>query len=282
MTKRFEAYLSGILDTFDSIDLIDDYKRRISAKALYDYFQTFILEVAVHFCRLDRNSLKHYHLKARWDITKSCLGLIEDPTRWDELVYELQNIRSRVEHKDYEFPKKTALLRIRQRGPEFKDWILRVAKQYNKESKGFSLVQKYSLISKWYIGRADWALHLYGDSTPYSVERDYVPSGEEHPYKRLKPLRDNLEARIREIDSTDDLKQDDLDNLIELVRETERLDAKEDVLLQYSICPKCGGKIVDTEREVGGSFDDPMPSAIVYRVGCASCDYEVHSETIEL
>jgi len=282
MTNRFEERLTGILHTFDSFDLDKEYQRRTSVKSIYDYFQILILEVGVHLCGLNRNSLKHCHLKTRWDMVKSCLELIEDLKRWDDLVHALHKIRSSTEHTDYEVPSKTALLQIRQRTPEFMDWILRVGKQYYGESEGFTFIQKYSLLSRWYIGQADWMIHLFGDETPYCVEREIVLPGEEHPYKRLKPLRDALESRNREIGGVDDLTQDDLSNLVELVKVIERLDARESVLLQKNVCPKCGGKIVSTQREVGGSPDDPQPYAVICRIGCENCDYVVDSETIDV
>jgi len=277
-----EEHLNDILGTFDSIDLDNEYHRRTAVKPLYDYFQILILEVAVRFCGQNRNSLKNCHLKARWNMTKSCLGLMEDPTRWDELIYPLHNIRSSTEHTDYKVPSKTALSQIRQRAPEFKTWILQVGKRYYEESEGFSFIQKYSVLSRWYIGQADWMIYLFGDKTPYCVEREIVLPREEHPYQRLKSLRDTLESRNREIDSIDDLNQDDLDNLVELVKVIERLDARESVLLQQNVCPKCGSNIVTSQRQVGGSPDDPTPYAVIYRIGCENCDYEVDSETIDV
>jgi len=282
MTKTFEKYLSDILDTFDSIDLDSEYKKRVAVKPLYDYFQILILEVAVHLCGLNRNSMRNYHLKTRWDMIKSCLRLIEDPKSWDALIYGLQKMRSSIEHNDYKLPSKVALLQTRKRAQQFKEWLLKVGKQYHKESKGFSFIQKFSVVSDWYIRQADWFLHKYGKEPPYSVKTDILLPEEEDPYKRLEPLKNSIESRTREIDDIKDLKKEDLDNLVELVKEIERLDARENVFLQFNTCPKCGGKIVETETEVGGSPDDPMPSAIIYRIGCENCDYEVHSETIEI
>lgn len=277
-----EVHLRAILDTFDSFDLGNEYQRRTAVKPLHDYFQILIIEVAVHLCGQSRNSLKNCHLKARWNMTKSCLGQVENPTRWDELIYALHNIRSSTEHTDYKVPSKTALQHIREQVPEFKDWILRIGKLYYKRSKGFSFIQKFSILAEWYIRQADWMIHLFGDKTPYCLEREIVLPGEEHPYKRVRSLRDALESRNREIDSIDDLKQDDLDKLVELVKIIERLDARESVLLQQNVCPKCGSKIVTTQRQVGGSSEDSTPYAVIYRIGCENCDYLVDSETIEV
>lgn len=282
MTKTFEKYLSDILDTFDSIDLDTEYKKRVAVKPLYDYFQILILEVAVHLCGLNRNSMRNYHLKTRWDMIKRCLRLTEDPESWDALIYGLQKMRSSIEHNDYKLPSKVALLQTRKRAQQFKEWLLKVGKQYHKESKGFSFIQKFSVVSDWYIVQADWFLHKYGKEPPYSVKTDILLPEKEDTYKRLESLKNSIESRTREIDDIKDLKKEDLDNLVELVKEIERLDARENVFLQFNTCPKCGGKIVETETEFGGTPDDPMPSAITYRIGCENCDYEVVSETIEI
>ena len=282
MTNRIEEILTDILHTFDSFDLDKEYQRRTSVKSLWDYFRILVLEIGVHFCGLNRNSLKHYHLKTRWDIVKSCLEQIGDATRWDESVHALHNMRSSIEHTDYKVPSKTALLQIRERIPEFKDWILKAGKQYYKESKGFSFIKKYSLLSRWYIGRADWMINQFGEKTPYCLEGEIVLPSEKHPYIKMKPLRDSLESRNREVVGINDLTQRDLDELVELVTIVERLDARESVLLQQNVCPKCGGKITSTHRGVGGSSDDPVPSAIIYRIGCEKCDYVIHSDTIDV
>lgn len=282
MTNRIEEILTDILQTFDSFDLDKEYPRRTSVKSFWDYFQILILEVGVHFCGLNRNSLKHYHLKTRWDIVKSCLEQVEDTTRWDELVLALHKMRSSTEHTDYKVPSKTALLQIRSRIPEFKNLILKAGKMYYKESKGFSFIQKYSLLSRWYIGRADWMISQFGEKPPYCLEGEIVLPGEKHPYIKMKTLRDSLESRNREVGGINDLTQSDLDDLVELVTIVERLDVRESVLLKQNVCPKCGDKITSTHREVGGSHDDPVPSAIIYRIGCKKCDYVVLSDTIDV
>lgn len=276
-----EERLTVILDTFDSFDLDKEYRRRASVKPLYDYFQTLVLEVAVRFCGLSRNVLGHYFLLERWKIITDCLGEIEDPNRWDEMISALHHMRTKTEHTPYKCPSKTALLQIRQRVPEFRDWIISVGKQYYGESKGFSIIQRYSILSRLYIGQADWMIYLFGNEIPYCAEKEFALPGEEHSYERLKPLRDAIESRNREIKSIQDLSQEDLINLAELIKITERLDARESVFLQQNICPKCGGKITQTQRAIGGS-EDSMPYAVVYRIGCKDCDYEIDSETIDI
>lgn len=43
-------------------------------------------------------------------------------------------------------------------------------------------------------------------------------------------------SRILEIHDMNDLKKEDLEDLVQLVKETERLDAMENVFLHFSIC----------------------------------------------
>jgi hypothetical protein len=69
--------------------------------------------------------------------------------------------------------------------------------------------------------------------------------------------------------------------LIELAKQAERLDARETILLRFGICPKCGGKIVDTQKEIAGGPEEP-PSAIYVRTGCEKCDYTLNEETIDI
>lgn len=282
MSQKFKDFLCTLLSAFDVIDLDSEYNRRVAVKPLYDHFQILVLEVAVHYCRMDRNVLKTYHLKTRWNILKNALELVEDPTKWDQTVYTLHKRRSHTEHKDYFFPEKSDLLSFRHKAPEFTDWILSVGKKYHEKSRGFSFIQQFSLFIQQYIMQADWTLHKYGEEPPYSVERDYVPPGEDHPYIMLKSLKDRLRSRVSEIGSMDDLTKEDLDTLVELIKVIERLDAKETVLIGYYVCPKCGSEIVDNQTHVGGSPEDPEPSAIIWRVGCENCDYELNYETINV
>lgn len=283
MSKSFEEYLKEILKGFDLIDLGTKYYRRLAVKPLYDYCQIVVLEVAVHLCGSDRNSLKSCHLKTRWNIIKNYLEVIESPSKWDSTILELYGLRSKVEHNDYYEPDKAALTRIRKFAPEFYNWILKVGRQYNEKIGKLPFVKNFLITSELYLGKVDWILHVYGEQIPYSGKGDIVISGEEHPYRRLKPLSENLRLRILEIRNIDNLKKEDLDNLVELVKLVERLDAQENLLLQSNTCPKCGGKIVETRRKIlGGNPEDPIPYAVSYRVGCEKCNYELTSETINI
>lgn len=277
-----EKLLTEILSTFDSLDLDKEQQRRASVVSLYDYFRTLTLEVGVHLCGINRNVLKHYLLRQRWESVKDCLSETGDPSHWDETISRLHRMRNKIEHVDYRIPRKADLLEIRRQAPEFKAWIISVGRQYYKQSKGFSFIEKYSMLSRSYVSQADWRIHQFGDKVPYCLEREIVLLGEKNPYERLKPLSEALESRNREIGGINDFTKDDLSNLVDLITVLERLDARESVFLQQDICPKCGGKIRQTQRNIGGSAEEPMPYAVIYRIGCENCDYEIDSETIDI
>lgn len=282
MSITFEDFLEGKLNIFYSIDLDDENKRRMALKPLHDYFQILILESGVHRCSLYRNSIEQMSLKARWDSLKRCLVLIEDPAQWDMIIYALHKERIKVEHDNYHIPSKDILLSIAEKAREVKDWVLSASRKYFAESEGFSFIQVFSGEVSVYVGKSDWLLHQYGEMPPYSTENDYIPKGEEHPYTVIKSLRDYLLPRSLEIRSINDLESKDLKNLIELVKIIESLEAKESILITKGICPKCGKRIVDSQRAVGGPPDGSEPSTIIYRVGCENCDYELHYDTIDI
>ncbi|MDD4877940.1 MAG: hypothetical protein PHO02_02800 [Candidatus Nanoarchaeia archaeon] len=50
-----------------------------------------------------------------------------------------------------------------------------------------------------------------------------------------------------------------------------------------SLCPECGGKIIETQKTIyRGYEEDQEPVAIKYRIGCSNCDYTIHEETIDI
>lgn len=50
-----------------------------------------------------------------------------------------------------------------------------------------------------------------------------------------------------------------------------------------NFCPKCGGKIEDTQQTLyTGHGEDAEPSAIHHRVGCSECDYVIHEDTYDI
>jgi hypothetical protein len=279
--EKRDAY-SQILEAFDQLKLDNVHERRMASKPLYDFFMILLKEVGVALCGLDENSLKAYHLKTRWKNIKTHLSYIEDPKVWDDLVNELNNIRNDVEHKDYYYPKAQRLKEIREKALEFKDWIVRVGKEYYRQSKNFTFKEAFLKTVMEHVREADWMMHEFGESTPHAAKSEYSLLDEKDEYLELKQSIKLLQGRLNNIADLEDLERPDLENLIKMVRIISQIRAREEILLKYSVCPKCGGKITETQRAVGGTADDPEPTAIVYRVGCENCDYELHSETISL
>lgn len=280
MTEKENNEYTKILKTFDILKLDNIHKRRTAYKPLYDYFQRIVMKVGVALCNLDQNSLITSPLKARWKNIEYCLSYIEDPKIWDDLINEMYKIRNKVEHDDYYDPKLERLTEIRKKAPEFKDWIIRVAKEYHKKSSKFTFRKSFYQLSNRYINEAEGIIQEYGENTPYTVKLDHSTELEEHPYQQLFELPRVLRKRLKNITKLEDIKRSDLEKLVQIVEILSYLKGKEEILLRYSVCPKCGGEIKETQEYFGGTPDDPEPDGAHYRVGCKKCDYELHSETI--
>ena len=274
--KKPHEKLDGFLFVFDSLDLKNEYIRRTAVKPLYDYFQTLVYEVAWRFCGQDKNCLRNQGLVARWNMLNNIPSLIKEPEKWNKLIKQIQKIRERVEHNDNYFPDKTTLEELRKRIPEFTEWFLTLGRNNYEKTKGFSFVERCLILSDWYVKRADWIIHQYGEKPPYIIETDF----EAQDYCTIESLREKLGKRLSEIGTIGDIREEDLDNLIDLIKETERIDAREAAFVHFKVCPKCGSKIVETQRRIYGNYDEPI--AVVYRVGCEKCDFELNSETFEV
>jgi len=280
MTEKRDDHYSRLLEVFDNQRLSDIYERRVAYKPLYEYFQKLILEIGVTLCGLNQNTLKTSHLKTRWENIKYCLEYTEDTKIWEDIVNEVNNIRQKVEHNDYYDPKPERLIEIRKKAPEFKEWIISVAKEYYIKSEDFTLKVAFYRLSNWYIKEAEWMLQKCGANPPPAAKLDYPMELEENSYQQLYDLAKQLQERLRNIAKPEDIEPSDLEKLIQIVKIVSHFKGKEEILLKHSICPKCGGKIKETQGYFGGTYDDPEPDGVYYRVGCEKCDYEVHSETI--
>ena len=280
MVQEFKQQLEKILGSFDSIELEDEYKRRLAVKPLYDYFQRILLEVGNQMCGFYRNSLRNCHLEARWIVVRGALEMIEDPSRWNKLVNTIHNERMSSEHNDYSSPSKAALLDVRKQATEFANWVLDVGQKYYEQSKGFTFIQEFAASSRWYVGQAERIISELGENPPFCIKEDFNLVGGEN-YKRLRPLNESVSSRSLAIRSIDELTKEDLSNLVDLVRIVERVDASENVMLSQSKCPRCGGNIAETQRFIGGS-EEEEDHAIFYRIGCDKCDYVLDTETIDL
>ena len=132
------------------------------------------------------------------------------------------------------------------------------------------------------ISDIDYALHQYGNELPFMFESDIVRREETHPYKDIRKTTYYVRNRIRKIKKENDLNKKDLESLLKIIRLSENINAKENILLNNGICPKCGGNLTQKQIYHGGSELNPEPYAITYIDGCEDCDFELNRETIDI
>lgn len=265
-------------DLIYRMELKNTAERRTVIKPLYDYFQRLLRDVAVRKCGLDDNTIKNTHLKVRWINVKACLECIEDPTGWDELINRLQNIRRSVEHDDYADPKKSNIEFIKEKIPEFTRWIINTSDKYHKKSLKFTFKESFYARLYHNLRKAESITYEYSmdDSGNHPIDLS-------DDYAQLKDIVQEYEDKIDKLKIKDDLDKYDLHILIKLNQILSKIEASEDILLELSICPKCGGKIETTQNNIGGNTEnDPEPRGIFYRVGCQNCDYLIESEYIDI
>lgn len=271
--------LPNLLETFDKLESCD-MSGRISYKPLYDYFMILIKELGVQRCGLDEKDLKQ-QLKTRWDNIRWCLEYIEDPKNWDRTIYMFHEIRRKIEHDDFYNPTKTQLSDIRKIAPDFKDWIIRVTDEYYKKSKNFTIRDTFDHLFNVYNSKALRIVHEYGAIPPYVDNPHLIPEFEESSYNKISGLEILLEQRVRDIIKLEDIDKSDFENLIKFVQIISTFEGREEILLMNSVCPKCGGKIQETQECFGGNTEDqPEPDGFFVRVGCQECDYYIDQETI--
>jgi len=119
----------------------------------------------------------------------------------------------------------------------------------------------------------------YGKKTPHIASIGYLMKQDEVEYQDFLDLLKALETKLNHFGELKDVERSDLENLIRTVRISSILQAREELLIEYGVCPSCGGKIVESEKYVGGGTENqPEPNGIVYKVGCEKCDYEIYDE----
>ena len=276
---NIDEHLGNLLSKFDKLDLENEYDRRLAIKPLYDFYQISLLEASVMFCGFNRDTVKNQHLNTRWMLTRSTLLDIDSTIeRWNNLIKTVENERNGVEHNDYHFPKKEALVEARLQASDFLTWLVTTSKNYYELSRGFSFAKEFTILSDIQIILADIILNTYSEKTPF-----FLDSPEEKAeFWQLPQLKERLEPRSKQIRDINDLKKEDLIDLITLAKLTENINVRENALLHDSKCPNCGNKIITTEEPMGGNEADSAPEAIAVRVGCEKCDYSLHEETIDI
>ncbi len=74
---------------------------------------------------------------------------------------------------------------------------------------------------------------------------------------------------------------EDLDNLLEIAKELEFLDAREWAYVEQNKCPICGNNIAETQQEFSGTHEDPH-RRVLWRIGCVKCEYEIARDLFEI
>lgn len=275
MTKK-DRY-SNIIDVFDKIDLSNEANRRMSSKPLYDYFQMLLREVGVKRCGLNENSIKNAHINVRWINVRSCLECIEDPSIWDDLIKIMDKIRSRVEHNDDYNPTESDLKFIRNKIPEFTLWIMRASDNYLKITSNFTFKESFYHNLNLNISKAEIIIREYCDDS-----KDIQNDLNDYCHQLTELIKDSR-IILEKIEHLEDINRSDLGNLIQLIKIITIFDTREEILLDYMICPKCGGNIKETNKNLNhGTYEDTEPYGIYYRVGCQKCDYTIHDEIFDL
>ncbi len=275
-----ERPFDDFLDLYDSLPKETFIARRTAFSPLYEFFHRISLVVGVKLCRLNADSLRISHLRTVWNQLRVPMSVVnQEFESWDELISRVQNVRNGIEHNLEYDPTPSNLDKIRREAPEFRDWILDAGLRVLKESKDYTLSQHYDSMIAGLLDRAQRLVEQYrvreGPLSEHVKEAqsliNSVTAG-----RKLKKAVHEVQAKV-----VSEVGLSDLNDLVAVSQIVSRLEGIEHYLIGESICPNCGGNIVQTQESMGGGSDEP-PSAIYYRVGCEKCDYELVSETIGL
>lgn len=277
---EWQKRLEEVLVSFDDIAIKIPYNRRIAVVPIYDFFQILLQEVGVQFCSVPRELFADMLLNSRWRKLDPLLSMVSAPNDWAQTIAALNRIRNRTSHDEYYDPPTQALEQIRKRALEFKEFILTTGKEYYRQSQGVTFSQRLIWLSNGYVMRAKSILKQYGDKTPLFTQRD-LTRGDTHSFQKLSSLIKSIESRVSTIKNMNDLTIEDLDNLLEIAKELEFLDAREWAYVEQNKCPICGNIIAETQQEFGGTREDPH-NRVLWRVGCDKCEYEIASDLFEI
>jgi len=264
------------LENFDFSRKDTFVSRRLAYKPLYEFFKRIVFYVGVNLCYLHERTFKNLHLKPIWVDLKPRLFQIDNQLdEWDILIKQIDNIRQDVEHnQDYDV-NQNILQNIRDKAPEFRTWILNTGRKYYKKSKNFTFKETLYNQLNYFLHEAEILIREYGEKPPF------LSNLNEEDYTKIPQLLIGIKSIEKEVSKLKEISSSDLLDFIKLIRVVTKFRCIEEGLLSKSICPKCGKKIIETQKNVGGEYDGP-PDMIHYRIGCEKCDYIVNEETIDL
>lgn len=272
MNKSSQDEFDELLQHFDNQAKNTKHSRRASVNYLWDAYMNLLFEVGIKLCGFYKESLDSVHLSRRWIQIKKPLSIVGDPESWDYLIKKLNGIRQRVQHNSNFDPKINDLNKIREKAPEFKEWTIKIGKEFFKKSKNFTFKDRFHSEYEWAIRDAELLLHIFGEDPYISFKFD-------SRWDEISNLKDVMKERLTQIDRIKEILFEDLSNLLHLKELISIFSGREDMVLHLNRCPKCGGNIINTTQYFGGNRDDPEPNGFHYRVGCEKCDYYLDDGT---
>lgn len=271
--EPFDEYLI----VYDSLQKDGFVSNRLAYKPLYEFFQRIVSFVGIQLCNLPE-TYKNQLLNTVWINVKPCLFQIDQKIEeWENLIKEIHNLRTTVEHNFVFGVDINTLTKIREKAPDFRKWIIITAKEYFKKSKSFTMKETlYNQIS-YYIRETEIILEEYGK------DGQLVLNLIEEEKIQLPELLFRINSIKNELNELHDINSQDLLDFIKILQFVIKFRTKEESLLSTSICPKCGGFIKETQKTIySGYGEDAEPQAIAYRVGCLKCDYTINEDTIDI
>jgi hypothetical protein len=275
MGEEAEQPFENLLKLYDEQRKDDSDSRRTAAKSLYDFFRRVLVSVGVDFCGLPGKPLKGLAVKGAWEEVKRSLAMVESTcSRWDELISNIQHVRDKDHDIDYD-PPLGNLEKLRKAAPDFRKWVLVAGNRLLGESKGWTLREHHNRVLEVYVDRAKYLLEQYG------AENGYMHEIIEGDSDLLAGVEAHLKAKRRESAQDAAMEFADIQDVGTICEIVGRVQGLESFLLSKGTCPKCGGKIKETEQAIGGGYDEP-PSEVHLRTGCEDCEFELYSETINI
>lgn len=272
-TKKHK--LEDLLSHFDNTISDNPLLIRCAVTPLYEYYNKLLFEIGKNFCEFDEKLLIKYGLKTRWSFISFKLQKIEDCSYGRKIITKLDFERNEVGHNDKHIPNINDLKKIRKKSSDFKKWVIDIGKKYQEKNKNFTFKEKF--YDDYFFTIKD------GDSLIREFENNpYISFEYENLWNELRNTVRKLYSPIIKFNKLEDIKKSDLDNLLFMTKLIWRFKGREDMILHLNRCPKCGGKIIETSREFGGTIDDPEPDGFHYRVGCEKCDYYIDKGTESL
>ena len=144
---------------------------------------------------------------------KNDLSQINNPKKWDDIIFPINKIRDKVAHDDYYDPSKEEMDKVRKKAQEFHDWLISTARRYHRESKDFTFIQSFYHTLNGYKDRAKMILDEYGEHPPSVAEDEYGILFRKIHYKNLPDIIKHIEKRLMEINKSENVVKDDIDLL---------------------------------------------------------------------